>query len=51
MDYYGANNAFNASLMNRIKEKFRENDVVMLENMIKIIVDEISYKKGQTNGN
>lgn len=51
LDYYGANNAFNASLMNRIKNRFKEDEVVILERMIKIIVDEILYEKGQTNGN
>ena len=41
LDYYGANASFNTELMNGIKEKFSEAEVVLLEKMIKKIVDEI----------
>lgn len=51
LDFYGANESFNASLMNRIKESFGEEEVILLENMIRKIVDEILSEKGQNNGN
>jgi DNA-binding MarR family transcriptional regulator len=50
LDFYGANEAFNADLMKGIKESFDEKDVAVLENMIKRIVDEILNEKGQNNG-
>lgn len=52
LDYYGANDAFNANLMSRIKEEFSEDEVMILENMIKKIVDEIlKVKEGEPDGN
>ncbi|HKL98432.1 MAG TPA: MarR family transcriptional regulator [Mobilitalea sp.] len=41
-EYYGANGIFNAKLMNRIKEKFTKEEVILLESLVKKIVDEIS---------
>lgn len=41
MDYYGGNTNFNDELVRRIKDNFREEDVALLERMVKKIVDEI----------
>lgn len=41
MEFYGGNTSFNANLMSQIKQKFSKDEVLMLESMIKKIVDEI----------
>ena len=41
-EYYGANCIFNAKLMNLIKEKFSKEEVILLESLVKKMVDEIS---------
>lgn len=41
LEYYGANDIFNLNLMKNIKEKFAPEEVELLEDMIKKIVDEM----------
>jgi DNA-binding MarR family transcriptional regulator len=41
LKFYGANASFNAKLMNGIREKFSEEEVELLEKMLKKIVEEI----------
>lgn len=41
LDQYGANASFNAKLMSSIREKFSEEEIGMLESMIRKIVNEI----------
>lgn len=41
LDRYGANASFNTKLMNKIREEFSQEEIKVLEGMIKRIVDEI----------
>jgi|BioPla2DNA2_1021312.scaffolds.fasta_scaffold14767_3 DNA-binding MarR family transcriptional regulator len=41
LKFYGANASFNVKLMNGIREKFSEEEVELLEKMLKKIVEEI----------
>ncbi len=41
MEFYGGNTNFNTNLMNQIKENFSLDEVLILERMIKKIVDDI----------
>lgn len=41
LNQYGANASFNTMLMNKIRKEFSKEEIVVLEGMIKRIVDEI----------